>query len=64
MDQITRNMSVLLLSSASLLGVSACNTIHGAGEDVEKVGDKIQQEANEHKDDDGATDSSIDTPMQ
>lgn len=64
MNKTTRNMSVLLLSGTSLLGVSACNTMRGAGEDVEKAGDKIQQEATEHKDTDAATDSSINRPMQ
>jgi predicted small secreted protein len=36
----------LALGSSMLTG---CNTVQGAGRDVEKAGDKIQQEAQEHK---------------
>lgn len=35
-------LSVLIVS---LFAVSACNTIHGVGEDVESVGDTISDEA-------------------
>jgi predicted small secreted protein len=31
---------------ASLVG---CNTMHGAGEDIEKGGEKIQEKADEHR---------------
>jgi entericidin A len=34
-----------LVLMASLFAVSACNTIHGVGEDVESVGDTIADEA-------------------
>lgn len=38
---------------AAAIGISfflaACNTIEGAGRDVEKVGGKIKEEAQEHK---------------
>jgi predicted small secreted protein len=37
-----------LVSLASLT-LSACNTIQGAGEDIEHAGHKIQSEAQEHK---------------
>jgi predicted small secreted protein len=33
-----------------LLGsITACNTMHGAGKDIERGGEKIQQKADEHK---------------
>ena len=33
----------------SLFAITACNTIHGAGQDIEKGGEKIKNEADEHK---------------
>lgn len=30
------------------LALSACNTIEGAGEDIEAVGDEMQEESREH----------------
>jgi predicted small secreted protein len=36
---------VLSLLSAFVIGLSACNTIEGAGRDVEKAGEKIQDAA-------------------
>ncbi len=43
-------LAVLAMFSASFL--VACNTVKGVGKDVEKVGDKMQQKADET----GATD--------
>ncbi len=42
---------VLLLVALSLgsISLTACNTIQGAGKDVEKAGEKVQTEAQEHK---------------
>jgi predicted small secreted protein len=42
---------VLLLAALAFGSVSltACNTMQGAGRDVEKVGQKVQEEAVEHK---------------
>jgi len=42
---------VLLLAALSLgsISLTACNTIQGAGKDVESVGVKVQTEAQEHK---------------
>ncbi len=42
---------VLLLAALSLgsISLTACNTIQGAGKDVEKAGMKVQEEAKEHK---------------
>ena len=36
-----------LLVTVAILGLSACETIEGAGEDLEKAGEAIQDEANE-----------------
>jgi entericidin B len=36
-----------VLPSAAMLG--GCNTVQGAGKDIERGGEKIQQEAQEHK---------------
>ncbi|MFT4196806.1 MAG: entericidin A/B family lipoprotein [Pseudoxanthomonas sp.] len=38
-------MAMLSLFSVGLL--SACNTVKGAGQDVQKVGEKIEQKADE-----------------
>ena len=42
---------VLLLATLVFgpIVLSACNTVQGAGKDVEKLGDKVQGEAVEHK---------------
>lgn len=44
--EMSRNIAfaVLLLMG---FGVSACNTVAGAGQDIENTGDAIQDEANE-----------------
>ncbi|MEO8303280.1 MAG: entericidin A/B family lipoprotein [Betaproteobacteria bacterium] len=41
----------LLLTALSLgsISLSGCNTVQGAGKDVERAGEKVQQEAQEHK---------------
>ena len=36
-----------LLVTVAVLGLSACETIEGAGQDLEKRGEAIQDEANE-----------------
>jgi predicted small secreted protein len=42
---------VLLLATLMFASISltACNTMQGAGRDVEKLGSKVQEEAIEHK---------------
>jgi predicted small secreted protein len=42
---------VLLLAALSFSSISltACNTVQGAGKDIEKGGQKVQEEAVEHK---------------
>jgi predicted small secreted protein len=47
-----RLSSLLLLALFSVGFLSACNTMKGAGKDVEKVGEKVQEAA----DDTGGTD--------
>ena len=37
------------LSIASSVLLTGCNTVQGAGRDVEKAGQKVQDEAVEHK---------------
>jgi len=40
---------ILAMSYVLLAGLAGCNTIQGAGKDVERGGEKIQKEAQEHK---------------
>ncbi len=40
---------IILLFTLSLFGLAACNTIEGAGKDIEGAGDTIKDEAREHK---------------
>jgi predicted small secreted protein len=42
---------VLLLAAMSVASItlSGCNTVGGAGRDIEKAGEKVQKEAAEHK---------------
>ncbi len=40
-------MIALLVGASFLLG--ACNTMEGAGRDVQKAGSKVEKEAQEHK---------------
>lgn len=48
-----KRVFVVLLSALFLSGVAAtltaCNTMAGAGKDIEKGGEAIKDEANEHK---------------
>lgn len=46
-----RLTSLLLLALFSIGSLSACNTVKGAGQDVQKVGEKMEHKA----DDTGAT---------
>ena len=38
-----------LLMLAFAVSLSACNTVEGAGKDIQKGGEKIEQKAEEHK---------------
>lgn len=46
----------LLLLGILTFSITACNTMHGLGKDTEVVGEKIQDEADEHIDEDKADD--------
>jgi len=39
----------VVMSYVLLAGLAGCNTVQGAGKDVERGGEKIQKEAVEHK---------------
>lgn len=45
-----RLTALLLLALFSVGSLSACNTMAGAGRDIEKVGDKIEDKAEDCKD--------------
>ena len=38
-------MKLLLITFATVFSLVACNTMEGAGKDIEKAGDKIQEKA-------------------
>lgn len=40
---------IALLLAASYVMLAGCNTMQGAGKDIERGGEKIQKEAQEHK---------------
>ncbi len=45
-----RLTALLLLSLFSISTLSACNTMAGAGKDVQKVGEKVEDKAEDCKD--------------
>jgi predicted small secreted protein len=45
-------LSVLLVLSVFTFSITACNTVHGVGKDMQKAGEEVQEEADEHKHDD------------
>lgn len=45
-----RLFALLLLASFSTCALTACNTVAGAGKDVKKVGEKVEQKAEDCKD--------------
>jgi predicted small secreted protein len=43
-ENMIKRMVVLLFVAATLtMGVTACHTVHGAGEDISSAGNKIQE---------------------
>ena len=48
-----KKLFVILLAAISLTGTAVvlggCNTVEGAGKDIQKGGQAIKDEANEHK---------------
>ena len=47
-ENIKRLIATAFLA-ASVGGLAACNTVEGAGKDIEEAGEEIQEEANEAK---------------
>lgn len=45
-----RLTALMLLALFSMSTLTACNTMAGAGKDIEKVGDKIEDKAQDCKD--------------
>ena len=45
-----RLSAMLLLALFSVGSLTACNTMKGAGQDIEKAGDKIEDKAEDCKD--------------
>lgn len=44
--EIRKSLKVLaVLAMTAMFGLSACNTIEGAGKDIEKAGSKIEEKA-------------------
>ena len=46
--KMMKRMIALTLAAAYVF-IMGCNTVQGAGKDIERGGEKIQQEAQEHK---------------
>jgi predicted small secreted protein len=49
-SNMKRTMALLLMAMFSSVALSACNTMAGAGEDVQKVGEKVEDKAEDCKD--------------
>ena len=45
-----RVIALMLLSMFSVAMLSGCNTVAGAGKDVQKVGEKVEDKAQDCKD--------------
>lgn len=45
-----KHLMALMLLSLFSISLTACNTMAGAGEDVEAVGEKVQEKAEDCKD--------------
>jgi predicted small secreted protein len=49
MNQIKRLLAFGFLIASLAGALSACNTVEGAGKDLEKAGEEIQEEANDNR---------------
>lgn len=49
MKRVFVSLFTTLFLAGTVLTLSACNTVEGAGKDIEKGGQAIKNEANEHK---------------
>lgn len=45
--KLSKALGVLAL--AAMFGLAACNTMEGAGQDIQKAGKKIEEKADENK---------------
>ena len=50
MKSMKRTLALLLFAMFSVGALGACNTVAGVGEDIESVGDSIEDEAEGHVD--------------
>lgn len=57
MNTLIRKSLILLSVAGFALSVGACRTMHGVGEDVETVGEKVQKEADQHTGEDDNMDN-------
>ena len=57
MNPTQKNAMTRLAVIALVLGLGACKTMHGIGEDTEAVGNKIQKEADQHTENDDNEDN-------
>lgn len=48
MNPSIRQLIQLALAIAFATALAGCNTVEGAGRDIEKVGEEIQEEAEKH----------------
>jgi predicted small secreted protein len=48
-NHIKRLLSMGFLMAALAGSLTACNTVEGAGKDIEEAGEEIQEEANENR---------------
>lgn len=48
-DNIKRLIAASFLAASVGGFLTACNTVEGAGKDIEEAGEEIQEEANENK---------------
>lgn len=49
MNNVKRILSLGFLMAALAGSLTACNTVEGAGKDIEEAGEEIQEEANENR---------------
>lgn len=47
--QLSKSYLTVLFAVFALIGITACNTIEGAGKDIEAGGDKIENTAKDAK---------------
>jgi predicted small secreted protein len=50
--QIKRILSAAFLAGSLAGALSGCNTVEGAGKDLEEAGEEIQEESQDHQDTD------------